>query len=165
MKRLLLFIVTLFGILSAQSLANGCSAQICMCPNGGYVSYGEYCAATTTQSVTRYYGGIAVDPQTGKWGSSYNYTNKKEAKTEAMSRCGSTDCKYVGGAFNTDCIGAAYSSTDKVLAFDTATSGLGGKGGTTSERKKRAAEKALKKCEKNGGENCKLLTAVCSWDN
>ncbi len=165
MKRLLLFIVVLFGSMSAMSLADGCTAQVCTCPNGGYVSYGEYCATTTTTEVTRYYGGIAVNPQTGEWGSTHNYTNRGQAKKDAMSQCGSKDCKYVGGAFNTDCISAAYSSGDKVLAFDTATSGLGGKGGTISERKKRAAEKAMKKCEKNGGGSCKILKTVCSFDN
>ena len=44
MKKLLLLTFVLFGILSVQSFAGGCIAQVCTCPNGGYVSYGEYCS-------------------------------------------------------------------------------------------------------------------------
>ena len=43
MKKLLLFIVILFGIISMKGLAAGWSAQICMCPGGGYVTTGQYC--------------------------------------------------------------------------------------------------------------------------
>ena len=43
MKRLVLFIFVLFGILSVQSVAGGCNAQICICPNGGYVYTNQYC--------------------------------------------------------------------------------------------------------------------------
>ena len=42
MKKLLLFLV-LFISMSIVNLAAGCSAQICTCPNGGYVTYGQYC--------------------------------------------------------------------------------------------------------------------------
>ena len=52
MKRLLLFILVLFGILNAQSLAGGCIAQVCTCPNGGYVSYGEYCPVVNNSPVS-----------------------------------------------------------------------------------------------------------------
>ena len=78
MKKLFLFIVILFGILSAQSFANGCSAQICMCPNGGYVSTNQYCPAPSNNN----YGGdssyiqfkhaFAYDKDSGLYGAGKN---------------------------------------------------------------------------------------------
>ena len=53
MKKLLLFFLVLFGILSIQSLAGGCNAQICICPNGGTVSTNEYCPISSNNN----YGG------------------------------------------------------------------------------------------------------------
>ena len=49
MKKLLLFIMVLFGSLSAMSLANSCNAQVCTCPNGGWVTFGQYCTAQTIE--------------------------------------------------------------------------------------------------------------------
>ncbi len=43
MKKLFLFILILFGMISIRGLAAGCNAQICMCPGGGYVTTGQYC--------------------------------------------------------------------------------------------------------------------------
>ena len=43
MKKLFLFILILFGMISIKGLAAGCSAQICTCPGGGYVTTGQYC--------------------------------------------------------------------------------------------------------------------------
>ena len=66
MKKLLLAIFVLFGALSIQSLA-GCNAQICTCPYGGYVTFGQDCAGP---SVT-YYGGMALNPKTRSYNSSW----------------------------------------------------------------------------------------------
>ena len=54
MKKLLLFILVLFGILSAQSFAGGCNAQICMCPNGGWVTFGQYCPVNDVYTKPEY---------------------------------------------------------------------------------------------------------------
>ena len=46
MRRLLLLVI-LFGCMSVINLAAGCNAQICTCPGGGYVTYGQYCPVNT----------------------------------------------------------------------------------------------------------------------
>lgn len=54
MKKLLLFMLILFGTLSIKGLAAGCSAQVCMCPGGGYVTTGQFCPVyENTPSVPR----------------------------------------------------------------------------------------------------------------
>lgn len=51
MKKLLsLFFGISLASISSASFANACQAQVCTCPNGGYVSYGEWCAGTTGNS-------------------------------------------------------------------------------------------------------------------
>lgn len=88
MKKLLFLIAVLFGILSIQSLA-GCGAQVCTCPNGGYVIFGQDCPSS---SRTTYYGGMAINPYTRKFGSAWNYQNGKEAEKQALKNCGSDSC-------------------------------------------------------------------------
>ena len=98
MRKLLLFIMVLFGILSVQSFAwnYGCGENI---PP-------DVCEADGSKS-----GG--GEPMSGD--------------------------PYIGAiAFNKD-TGAGYNT-----------------------RVKRANEKALKKCEKNGGQNCKVIVNVCA---
>ena len=46
MRRLLLLVI-LFGCMSVINLAAGCNAQICTCPEGGCVTYGQYCPVNT----------------------------------------------------------------------------------------------------------------------
>ena len=57
MKKLLLFILILFGILSTQSFAGGCNAKICMCPNGGWVTFGQYCPVNDVYTKPEYTSG------------------------------------------------------------------------------------------------------------
>ena len=160
MKKYFLFIFVFLGIFSPVAKAGGCNAQICMCPNGGYVSTNQYCPAVQESQplfVKVPIGVIAVDPDTGKWASVSDTTDKKAAKADAMTRCGA-NCKI----FIVDpgrCVGAAYSKEDKVLAFDSATSTVGIGFNTRIER---SNEKALKKCEKSGGQSCKILVNVCA---
>ena len=52
-KKFLLFILILFGTLSIQSLAGGCNAQICICPDGSSVSANQYCPVPSNNN----YGG------------------------------------------------------------------------------------------------------------
>ena len=160
MKKLLLFILVLFGSMGTISLADGCNAQVCTCPNGGYVSYGEYCAINNDRPmiVEPYIGAIAVNKNTGKWSSISNIKGIKNAKADVLSRCGS-DCEVIS-VDSKRCVGVAYSSSDKILASDSATDNFGGIGYNT--RVKRSNEKALKKCEKNGGQNCKVIVNVCA---
>ena len=46
MRRLLLLVI-LFGCMSVINLAAGCNAQIRTCPEGGCVTYGQYCPVNT----------------------------------------------------------------------------------------------------------------------
>ena len=160
MKKLLLFIVVLFGSMSVVSLADGCKAQVCTCPNGGYVSYGEYCAVSNDEPMFKepYIGAIAVNKNTGKWSSVSNIKGTKNAKADVLSRCGS-DCEVIM-VDPERCVGVAYSSSDKILTSDSARDNFGGIGYNT--RVKRSNDKALKKCEKNGGKNCKIIVNVCA---
>ena len=57
MKKLFLFILVLFGVLSSQSLAGGCNAQICTCPNGGWVTFGQYCPVNDVYTKPEYTSG------------------------------------------------------------------------------------------------------------
>ncbi len=162
MRKLLLFILVLFGILSVQSLSDGCNAQVCMCPNGGYVTTGQYCSAPSGDPwiVAPIIGAVAIDPATGKWASVSNTKDRKEAKNDVLERCGA-DCKV----FMVDskrCVGVAYSKNDKIIGSDSATDNFGGIGYNT--RVERSNEKALKKCEKNGGKNCKVIVNVCALE-
>ena len=157
MKKLLLFIFTLLGILSVQSFANSCNAQVCTCPNGSWVTFGQYCTASTIEIEQKYYGAIAVDVETGKWATAYNYPNNSSAKKKVRSTCGD-QCKVMD-VHAGRCGAVAYSKSDKILEFDSAMSGFAGAGYDT--REERAKEKALKKCEKKG-ENCKIIASVCN---
>ena len=160
MKKLLLFIIVLFGSMSAMSLADGCAAQVCTCPGGGYVTTGQYCPVSNDEPmiVDPYIGAIAVNKNTGKWSSVSNIKGTKNAKADVLSRCGS-DCEVIIVG-SKRCVGVAYSSSDKILASDSATDNFGGIGYNT--RVKRSNDKALKKCEKNGGQNCKIIVNVCA---
>ena len=160
MRKLLLFTIILFGIMSMKGLAAGCSAQICMCPGGGYVTTGQYCPTNSGASwiVKPIVGAIAIDPITGKWVSVSNIEGTKEAKNNVSERCGS-DCKV----FMVDsgrCVGVAFSKSDNVVGADSATDNIGGIGYNT--RVERSNKKALKKCEKSGGKNCKIIVNVCA---
>ena len=157
MKKLLLFVLILFGSFSTISLANSCNAQVCTCPNGSWVTFGQYCTASTIEIEEKYYGAIAVDVETGKWTSAYNYPSTSSARKEVRSTCGD-QCKIMD-VHAARCGAVAYSKSDKVLEFDSAMSGFAGAGYNT--REERAREKALKKCEKKGS-NCKIIVSVCN---
>ena len=174
MKKLLLFISMLFVFSLAYS------GNIIVSPNGeilencgnNHYAYPGNCPRNNDyySPNIHYYGGIAVDVETGNWGRTYNYTNKGQAKNDAIARCGSENCKYVG-VKNFGCTSAVYSKTEKILTYETLTDGIFGNGGllfgngSPSETKSKATEKAMKKCEKKGGKNCEVLTTVCGLDN
>lgn len=55
------------------------------------------------------------------------------------------------------CGGLAYFKTDKIFGYDTIIYWVEG----DKNRKKRADEKALKKCKKNGGKSCVVKISIC----
>ena len=94
MKKLLFFIFVLFGVFSVQSLAN-CTAQVCTCPSGGYVVFGQNCPGSAT-----YYGGIAINPTTRYFYSAWNYQDGKKAEAAALKGCGSNKCISIWASYN-----------------------------------------------------------------
>ena len=50
MKKLLLFIVVLFGGMGTISFADACSTAICQCTGGANVTFGQYCPTQETYS-------------------------------------------------------------------------------------------------------------------
>lgn len=157
MKKLLLPIVVLFVLFSIQSLANSCNAQVCTCPNGGWVTFGQYCTTQTVEIEKKYYGAIAVEVETGKWSNAYNYPSNSSAREKVLASCGK-NCKVMD-VHAGRCGAVAYSKLDKTVEFDSAISGFAGAGYET--RRERASEKALKKCSKKS-KDCIILTSVCN---
>ena len=95
MKKLLFFILILFGVLSVQSLANGCSAQICTCPGGGYVTTGQYCPVynnTPSQPVLTKWYAFSYDKNKNIYGVGTGY-DKKTAQSEALKNYRISKCK------------------------------------------------------------------------
>ncbi|MCP1226673.1 DUF4189 domain-containing protein [Sebaldella sp. S0638] len=156
MKKFLLFITMLFT-LSFIGSANTCNSQYCTCPNGTWVTYGQYCTVPNVEVEIKYYGAIAVNIETEKWSSAYNYPSSSSAKKKVLSTCGE-NCK-VNIVSAGRCGAVAYSESTKTLEFDSAIGGFAGAGYNT--REERAKEKALKKCSKKSGD-CKILTSVCN---
>ena len=160
MKKLLLFII-LFTLASFTAMANydpktgtydyGCGAGIppdaCNAGNGGGGGFNP------GYTYPRHFGAVAIDIETGYWSSATTYTSKKEAKESVVSRCGE-NCKLIMVSPDS-CVGIAYSKEDKILGYDASQS---------NTKVKTSNEKALKKCDKNGGSNCKVLVNVCAYD-
>lgn len=164
MRRLLLFILVLFGILSVQSLAwnYGCGENI---PPHVCGADGSGSSNTQQTSSNNYYGVLAINESNGQWGISYNYTSLSQAKSVALSQCGS-NCKVVetlkhNGPYS-ECASFYYSKKEGVYGSDKAAARMGIGHDT---KKERAEEKALKKCEKNGGSSCKVQITFCALKN
>ena len=87
MKKLLFFAILLFGILSVQSLADafGCGVtvplEVCQNPGG---------TQNSAPKIT-YYGGIAINPRTRSFYSSWNYRNGEDAEAAALKGCGGSN--------------------------------------------------------------------------
>ena len=154
MKKLLLFVVILFSTLSVQSFAwnYGCGENI---PP-------EVCGAGSgpsqpTIGLTSGYGAIAINTKNGVYFTILQQSSSKTAKEIVMSECGE-DCTLIPIA--SGACTAIASSVDGKYSHDTAAATLLDIGKNT--RKERAGKKAIKKCEKNGGKNCLIETAVCA---
>ena len=156
MKKLLLFIVILFGILSVQSFAwnYGCGENIPpeVCGAGGN--------GNTGVSYIQYHGAIAVNTDTGYWASISSVTDAKKAKNAVLSNCGE-NCKYIRVSADF-CTAVSYSSIDKILTHHDLAPSMFVK--PNNERRAIAAKKSLEKCQKKGGKNCQVLVSICSND-
>ena len=153
MKKLLLFVVVLFSGLSVHSFAwnYGCGENI---PP-------EVCGAGTGSSqptigLTSGYGAFAIDMKKGVYFTIVQQPSSKTAKEIVMSECGK-DCTLIPIA--SGACTAIASSIDGKYSYDTTAATLLDIGKNT--RKERAGKKAIKKCEKNGGENCLIEAVAC----
>lgn len=159
MKKLLLFILILLGSLSTASLANGCNAQICTCPNGGWVTFGQYCPVVyndySSPASDRVFGAIAFDPTTGNSGFAQEQYSSDDAKHYALKACNSKNCTVLGTFRAGSCGALAYSQSDGKYAYV----------GRSQSGRKKLNQKAKEKCEKNGGENCKIIISTCAFDS
>lgn len=157
MKRLLLFFTALFTLTGFICLADN------MCgPNGQFDPDNNTCWPIQNgggATVPNHYGAIAIDLNTGYWASASDYTDEKGPINSVVSACGN-QCKVIKVTTGR-CVGLAYSKVDKIIGYDEAMSTFG-KGFYT--RKERSNKKALKKCTKNGGKECKIVVNVCSYE-
>ena len=156
MKKLLLFIVVLFGMLSVQSLSDGeyCSVGQCRCPNGGIIAGGQYCPTNNyyeppVPKATQYYYIFAYDKDTGAYGAAER-TKKKWAVEEAVKECGTANCKII------------FSSKKSFEGLAVAASSNGVVVTQTEGGYDELARNALEKCAEQNGINCKLIWT--SWD-
>ena len=160
MKKLLLFILVLFGILSVQSLAGGCSAQICTCPNGGYVSYGEYCASYNSSSTSvpsvdyslpRVWFAFSYDKTQKVYGIGEG-ESKKEAENESLQNCGTSGCKVIDSVKTApNRLLIAISSNDVIVSKSF------GNYQYNSDKRDIYYNDLLKKCRDKGGINCQIV--------
>ena len=159
MKKLLFFILVLFGSLSMTGLASGCNAQICTCSNGSWVTFGQYCPVVynnySTPDSDKVFGAIAFDPVTGNSGFAQEQYTSDNAKSKALKACNSANCTILGTFRAGSCGALAYSKTDGKYAYV----------GRSQSGRKKLNQKAKEKCEKNGGSNCKIIISTCAFDS
>ncbi len=157
MKKLLLSILVLFGILSVQSLAGGCNAQICTCPNGGYVSYGEYCASNSSPSYSPDYSlpkvwfAFSYDSTQKIYGIGEG-ENKKAAENESLNNCGNSGCKVINSVKTAPNRLIIALSTNDIIVSQSF-----GQYKYDSDKKDIYYSNLLKKCKDKGGINCKIV--------
>ena len=158
MKKLLLFILVLFGILSAQSLAGGCIAQVCTCPNGGYVSYGEYCASYSSPSYSPDYSLPKV------WFAfSYDSTqkiyaigegeNKKAAENDSLHNYGTSQCKVFQSVKEFDKTLLIVLSSNDIMELKS----FNIRDRSVPDKNSSYYVNLLEKCRNKGGINCKIV--------
>jgi tetratricopeptide (TPR) repeat protein/uncharacterized caspase-like protein len=100
--------------------------------------------------VRRGFGAIAYSAKSQRWGEAYGYRNSARAERSAIKACGGRDkgCE----------LAIWYNKYCGAVAADAGGAWSGGKGRSA----KAAAYDALKRCAKNGGNDCKLLRVNCS---
>lgn len=107
------------------------------------------------------YAAIAISPSTLEWGSAYNFTSRQQAEEAAMTYC------YTNKSKPKDCeIGVWFYDSCGSLAIkaNTLADGKndGAWGADWATSKKGAEKKALKQCQKYGGEACKPAATFCA---
>ena len=145
MKKLFLFILVLFGILSTQSFAwnYGCGENI---PP-------DVCGAGASQPITGVkrtgdYNAFAYDKESGAYGTGHNY-DFNDAKKEALNNCGTKNCKIlVIKAEDYAVMGYVVTSSNGLVLDGYIDIGY---------RYEDAVDKVIKKCQKKGGINCRLV--------
>ncbi len=159
MKKLLLFIIVLFGSMSAMSLADGCMAQVCTCSNGGYVSYGEYCAVyNNTNEPNRpsikWYA-FAYDKSKNLYGVGSG-NDKKSAQNEALKNCNTEDCKIIKAQKTPGQTVLIALSSNGILLTSSPKKKFS-RQDISWEEYERTIDELIKNCKDKGGINCKLV--------
>lgn len=153
MKKLLLFTLVLFGIISTQSFAwnYGCGENI---PP-------DVCGAGSSQPIigvarTGNYNAFAYDKESGAYGTGYK-PKASDTKKEALEKCGTKNCKIlVVKDENYNVMGYVVTSSNG-LVLDGYIE-VGSNSGN-------AVKKIIKKCEDKGGINCRLVwNTWYGWD-
>ena len=154
MKKLLFFIVFLFGTLSFQAMAN-------YDPGTGTYNYGcgpgvppDVCSGGGggSNTVPRVFGGVAVDPSTRTFGATWNYKNGDNAQSKAEQICAenSKSNRCIGYWSSYYYTAVAMSSDDVVTRFGSADS------------YDSAWNTALKACINAGGNDCEVMLMASS---
>jgi hypothetical protein len=118
----------------------------------GAPSSGGYTKPSKPRVLPSKYGAVALDFKTGNFNSAYGEDSETNAKRNALTRCGSKNCKLIANYRNT-CVAVAWGNLVK--------QGISRAGfGTTTSL---AEQNALQVCSKQGGRNCKIMMpAECS---
>ena len=99
------------------------------------------------------YGAVALDMKTGGFDSSYDEVSEAVAKSKALQKCASKDCKIIGYYRNT-CTALARGQISKTRGVTPIQYGI---------TKAIAETKAIARCEAIGAKDCKIMMpAECS---
>ena len=162
MKKLFLFILVLFGILSTQSLAwnYGCGENIppdvCGAGSGGGFTQPSIGLPSPVN-----FGALAINPYTGSISYITAQKDNKKAAQIVMSDCGQ-NCQLIFEIKANQCAAVVHSTNlDHYVHYIEKPFDL--LSNTNMKRtKEKSSEKAIKKCKKEGGQNCKVLIAICA---
>ena len=158
MKKLLLFIVILFGILSVQSLADAmCGSNGEYNPNDGKcwpIQKNDGYVSQPKKEIYIYpYASIYYSSKTGVFGYSW-LGYKSGVEKAAKESCGDNSCKKI--ATDAACYIFAKASNNSYGGERYAYYGY------NEVELKKSRDKALKNCEKSGGKDCKIELELCS---
>jgi hypothetical protein len=99
------------------------------------------------------YGAVALDMKTGGFDSAYGEVSEAVAKSKALQKCASKNCKIIGYYRNT-CTALARGQISKTRGVTPIQYGI---------TKAIAESKALARCEAIGAKDCKIIMpAECS---
>jgi hypothetical protein len=177
-----LLVVLGLGLLSATAWAQcapggqfieqqgqGVTYGICTYPSGNYYTHGANETPVPTGSgsggsrgssapskprvLDSKYGAVALDMKTGGFDSAYGEVSEAVAKSKALQKCASKNCKIIGYYRNT-CTALARGQISKTRGVTPIQYGI---------TKAIAESKALARCEAIGAKDCKIIMpAECS---